>query len=488
VSGIVVVDRSEDWPVAIPGVEVVTAWDYLTQDSFTRLRGVRVYNLCRSFGYQSTGYYVSLLAGARGHKCLPDITTVQDLKLAESPSVLNDEIEELIQHSLARLGSSEYLLNVYFGDSPYVRHQRLARALFNQFPAPLIQARFVWRGDSWRVDTLSAVALGEVPASHHEFLYQTARDYFTRRRTPRRRRESARYDLAILVNEDEKEPPSNPRALKAFEKAAEDLGFSVDFIDKSDYGHVAEYDALFIRETTAVNHHTYRFARRAAREGLVVVDDPEDILRCANKVYLAQLMERHKIPQPKTLLVHRANLADVGRELGFPLVLKQPDSQFSRGVIKIENEAQLKRETREFLERSDLIVAQAYEPTEYDWRIGVLDGEPLYACRYYMAPAHWQVVKRDANGVKREGEHQTLDVGEVPKTVLGIAVQAARAVGRGLYGVDLKQFGKLVKVIEVNDNPNLDWGVEDLVLKEQLYRRVMEFFLRKLDAQTRSRA
>lgn len=487
-SGIVVVDRSEDWPVAIPGVEVVTAWDYLTQDSFTRLRGVRVYNLCRSFGYQSTGYYVSLLAGARGHKCLPDITTVQDLKLAESPSVLNDEIEELIQHSLARLGSSEYLLNVYFGDSPYVRHQRLARALFNQFPAPLIQARFVWRGDSWRVDTLSAVALGEVPASHHEFLYQTARDYFTRRRTPRRRRESARYDLAILVNEDEKEPPSNPRALKAFEKAAEDLGFSVDFIDKSDYGHVAEYDALFIRETTAVNHHTYRFARRAAREGLVVVDDPEDILRCANKVYLAQLMERHKIPQPKTLLVHRANLADVGRELGFPLVLKQPDSQFSRGVIKIENEAQLKRETREFLERSDLIVAQAYEPTEYDWRIGVLDGEPLYACRYYMAPAHWQVVKRDANGVKREGEHQTLDVGEVPKTVLGIAVQAARAVGRGLYGVDLKQFGKLVKVIEVNDNPNLDWGVEDLVLKEQLYRRVMEFFLRKLDAQTRSRA
>jgi glutathione synthase/RimK-type ligase-like ATP-grasp enzyme len=487
VSGIVVVDRGEDWPVAIPGVDVVTAWDYLTQDSFTRLRGVRVYNLCRSFSYQSTGYYVSLLAGARGHKCLPDITTVQDLKLAESPSVLNDEIEELIQHSLARLGSSEYLLNVYFGDSPYARHQRLARALFNQFPAPLIQAKFVWRGDEWRVDALGPIALGEVPASHHEFLYQTARDYFVRRRTPRRRRAQARYDLAILVNEDEKEPPSNARALKAFEKAAEDLGFSVDFLDKSDYGHVAEYDALFIRETTAVNHHTYRFARRAAREGLVVVDDPEDILRCANKVYLAQLMERHKIPQPKTMLVHRANLAAVGRELGFPLVLKQPDSQFSRGVIKIENETQLKRETREFLERSDLIVAQAFEPTDYDWRIGVLDGEPLYACRYYMAPAHWQVVKRDANGAKREGGHQTLDIAEVPNTVLGIAVQAARAVGRGLYGVDLKQLGKQVKVIEVNDNPNLDWGVEDLVLKERLYRRVMEFFLARLEAQTRSR-
>ena len=343
-SGIVVVDQRGDWPVDIPGVDVVTAWDYLTQDSFTRLRGVRVYNLCRTFSYQTTGYYVSLLAGARGHKILPDITTVQDLKLAESPSVLNDEIEELIQQSLARLGSSEYILNVYFGDSPYIRHERLARALFNLFPAPLLQAKFVWRGNQWRVDTLNAVAMGEVPAAHHEFLYQTAREYFTRRRGPRRKRDSTRYDLAILVNEDEKEAPSNARALKQFEKAAEDLGFSVDFLDKSDYGHVAEYDALFIRETTAVNHHTYRFSRRAAREGLVVVDDPESILRCANKVYLAQLMDRHRIPQPKTMLVHRANVGDVGREMGFPLVLKQPDSQFSKGVIKVESEADLKRE------------------------------------------------------------------------------------------------------------------------------------------------
>jgi glutathione synthase/RimK-type ligase-like ATP-grasp enzyme len=486
-SGLVVVDQLADWPVEMPGVDVVTAWKYLTDDEFTRIRGARVYNLCRTFSYQTTGYYVSLLAGARGHRILPDITTVQDLKLAESPSVLNDEIEELMQKSLARLGSHEYVLNVYFGDSPYVRHEKLARALFNLFPAPLLQAKFVWRGDEWRVDTLGPIALGEVPASHHEFLYQTARDYFTRRRSPPKRRDSTRYDLAILVNEDEKEPPSNARALKAFEKAAEDLGFSVDFLDKGDYGHVAEYDALFIRETTAVNHHTYRFARRAAREGLVVVDHPESILRAANKVFLAQLMDRHRIPQPKTLLVHRANLDEVVRTLGFPMVLKQPDSQFSKGVIKVDTAAAFKRETREFLERSDLIVAQAFEPTDYDWRVGVLDGQPLYACRYFMAKSHWQVVKRDEKGAKSEGDHETVAVEQVPKAVLNVALQAARAVGDGLYGVDLKQFGNVVKVIEVNDNPNIDFGVEDLVLKDAIYRRIMQFFVKKLDAQTRMR-
>jgi len=450
-SGLVVVDSRADWPLQIPGMEIVTAWEYLTQDTLSRGRNVRVYNLCRSFGYQTTGYYVSLLAGARGHKPLPDITTIQDLKLAESPSVLNDEIEELIQTSLARIGSNEYLLNAYFGNSPAKRHERLARALFNLFPAPLLQAKFVYRGDEWRVDTLGPIALGEVPTSHHEFMYQAAREYFTRRRMPRQKKESARYDLAILVNEDEKEPPSNARALKLFEKAAEDLGFEVEFLDKGDYGHVAEFDALFIRETTAVNHHTSRFARRAAREGLVVVDDPISILRAANKVFLAELMDRHRIPQPRTLLIHRGNINHVARELGFPRPLKQPDPQFSKGVIKGENEAELKRQTREMLERSDIVIAQSFEPTEYDWRIGVLDGVPLYACRYFMAKDHWQVVKRGKNGGKEEGNHDTIDGKDVPPQVLRGAMDAARAVGNSLYGVDLKQFGNAVKVDYITD-------------------------------------
>lgn len=487
-SGVVVVDQRSDWPVDIPGILVVTAWDYLTHEMLTRAKRTRVYNLCRSFSYQSTGYYVSLLAGARGHKPLPEITTIQDLKLAESPRIINDEIDELIQSSFSRLGSGEYVLNVYFGQCLSKRHQRLARALFNQFPAPLLQARFVFRGDEWRVDNLGPIALGEVPTTDHEFLQEAARDYFTGKRAPRQRRESSRYDLAILVNDSDKEPPSNARALKAFEKAAEDLGFDVEFLDKSDYGHVAEFDALFIRETTAVNHHTYRFARRAAREGLVVVDDPLSILRAANKVFLAQLMERLRIPQPRTMLIHPKNVGDVARELGFPCVLKQPDSQFSKGVIKVNNEVELRAQTRELLERSDLIIAQSYEPTEYDWRVGILDDQPLYACRYYMAEGHWQVVKRGKNGGKQEGNHETVDIKDVPPLVLKTAVQAARAIGNGLYGVDLKQVGKTVKVIEVNDNPNIDFGVEDLVLKESLYTRVMEYFIKRLEQRTREQS
>ena len=70
--------------------------------------------------------------------------------------------------------------------------------------------------------------------------------------------------------------------------------------------------------------------------------------------------------------------------------------------------------------------------------------------------------------------------------MLSIAIQAAKTVGQGLYGVDLKQFGSAVTVIEVNDNPNIDFGIEDLVLKDALYQRVMGYFIKRLEARTRT--
>lgn len=84
---------------------------------------------------------------------------------------------------------------------------------------------------------------------------------------------------------------------------------------------------FFIRDTTAVNHHTFRFSRRAQAEGLVVIDDAESILKCANKVYLAELLRRpDRIPAPETIIIHRGNWERVPATLGLPFILKQPDS------------------------------------------------------------------------------------------------------------------------------------------------------------------
>ena len=43
-------------------------------------------------------------------------------------------------------------------------------------------------------------------------------------------------------------------------------------------------------------------------------------------------------------------------------------------------------------------------------------------------------------------------------------------------------------VIEINDNPNIDTGVEDLRLKDELYKIVVREFIRRLDGRTNGEA
>lgn len=486
-SAIIVVDNADDWPAPPTDVAVVTARDYLAQPDAWRGSRLRVYNLCGSYRYQSSGYYVSLLAAARGHRPQPDVTTIQDLKTVTLPRLLGDELDDLMASSLRPLESDRFELSIYFGQNLAHRHQRLARALYNLFPAPLLRASFR-RGKSWQLRSLRAISLEDVPDNHRAFLQQAAVDWFAkRRRTPSKQR-TAGYDLAILVNPDETDPPSNAAALTAFERAARRNGFNVDRIGRDDYASLAEYDALFIRETTRVNHHTYRFARRAAAEGLVVMDDPDSILRCTNKVFLAERLARAGVATPQTLIVHRGNAQSVETALGLPCVLKQPDSAFSRGVEKAETRQELESALTKLLAASDLVVAQAYVPTQFDWRVGVLAGEPLYLCRYHMADAHWQIVRHGPDGAKDEGNADTLSLDDAPPGLLRTAKAAAKCIGDGLYGVDIKQVGDRFLVIEVNDNPSIDGGIEDAHLGDGLYDAVMAEFTRRVAARKQAGA
>jgi glutathione synthase/RimK-type ligase-like ATP-grasp enzyme len=142
----------------------------------------------------------------------------------------------------------------------------------------------------------------------------------------------------------------------------------------------------------------------------------------------------------------------------------------------------LRRQIAALLAHSDLVIAQRFLPTPFDWRIGIFDRQPLYACRYYMADQHWQILRHAPDGsLLDEGAWDTLPLTEVPRAVISTALKAANLIGDGLYGVDLKQIGSKVYVIEVNDNPNIDAGVEDAVLKEDLYRRIMQGIMRRVE-------
>ncbi len=481
---LIVVNDPKDWPLAISDVEIVPARAYLTDAAYAEMTSARVFNLCKSYRYQSTGYYVSLLAAARGHKPLPDVATIQDFKTQAIIRIASDDLDQIIQQSLGQIRSPEFVVSIYFGHNVAKRHEKLAQQLFKIFQAPFLRASFSHndKEGKWQLAGITPMAASDIPEDHRDFAVDMAREYFKGRHRIFHRRRTARYDLAILHDPTEAEPPSNAKALQRMVKAAEAVGFATEFIEKDDYGRLAEFDALFIRETTSVLHHTYRFARRAVAEGLVVIDDPESILRCTNKVFLAEILTRHRIPIPKTRIVHHGNWQQFAKELGFPCVLKRPDSSFSQGVVKVENEAELARELPALLQKSELVIAQEFMPTTYDWRVGIFDGQPLFVCKYFMAPKHWQIIKRDQNGRKlTDGEAETLPVEHCPPGLIKLALKGSALIGDGLYGVDIKQVGKRFYLIEINDNPNIDAGVEDKVLKDELYLRLMRVFARRVD-------
>ena len=483
---LIVVNNPRDWPLEIPGVTVVPARAYLTDPAYGDNHSFKVFNLCKSYQYQSLGYYVSLLAEARGHKPLPRVNTIEDLQSQNLVRLLTEGLDELVQKSLAPIKSEVFELSIYFGRNVASRYAVLSQQLFNLLQAPLLRAHLKRRGDQWQIRSVRPIAANDIPPQHHEFVVQAATEYFMGRGRRMRKRPAPRFDLAILHDPDNPEPPSNAKAMQKFEKAAEAVGMQVEFITRADIGRLAEFDALFIRDTTFVNHYTYRFSRRAAAEGLVVIDEPDSILKCNNKVYLAELLARHNLPTPKTLLVHRDNVHQIIPSLALPCVLKQPDSSFSRGVVKVESEEELPAKVNALLEKSELIIAQEWLPTEFDWRVGILDRRVLFVAKYIFPLGHWQVVRRDAQRRKLcEGPTLAVSVGEAPEDVVKMGLRSANLIGDGFYGVDIKQIGNRCYIIEVNDNPNVDAGNEDGVLKDALYREIMGSFVRRIEERKR---
>lgn len=526
---LIVVERRQDWKSFYPTDNVLTFQEYLTEARGPLPRGTRVLNLCRDYKYLSNGYYCSLLAEARGHRVMPSVRTLNDLgrKAIYGPRIeeLAPTLKKLEAQSTAD-GQREVEVVFHFGTfpgpgfagaSPMAAAAEsaesgaesgpvaasgtgptpplvsLARQLFEQFPCPILRVTFSTSGPRdrptpWTISSLRAGRLHRL-TDQEEDEFARALDHFSRQiwRQPKSRR-SARFELAMLVNPDEQMPPSDERALKRFVKAGRKVGLEVEMIHKGDYGRLAEFDGLFIRETTGIDNHTYRFAKRAESEGLVVIDDAESILRCTNKVYLADLLQKNRVPTPETRILsrdHREDLAAAGAALGFPLVLKIPDGSFSRGVVKVQDVASLEREAAALFKRSALLLAQEFMYTDYDWRIGVLAGKPLFACQYFMSRGHWQIYQHGAGGQVDSGDFRTMPVHEAPKAVVQAAVRAAGLIGQSLYGVDVKQQGKRAVVIEVNDNPNVDAGVEDQFLGDELYQLIMQDFLRRMELRGR---
>jgi glutathione synthase/RimK-type ligase-like ATP-grasp enzyme len=391
------------------------------------------------------------------------------------------DIDELINKALQKVKDDKFQLKIYFGQTATKGFNSIANRLYLLFETPLFEIEFV-KQEKWIIKGIKVLTLNKLPESEIEVIYGFARKYFSKRRFNKTTLINYKYDIAILVDPEEETPPSCKRALQKFKAAANRKGLYTELITKNDFDKINEFDALFIRETTNVNDHTYEFSRMAYAEGLVVIDDPWSILRCSNKIFQNEIFRKHKILTPQTV-VFTKNIFEKKDldEMNFPLVLKQPDSAFSLGITKVENKEEAFDAINLLFKKSDMIVCQEFLYSEFDWRIGVLDNRPLFACKYYMSEGHWQIYNWTGGAEEYSGDSETVNIEDVPEEVVKTALKAAALIGDGLYGVDLKLVNDKVYVVEVNDNPNIDADIEDYILKDKLYDQVIESIYNRIE-------
>jgi len=153
-----------------------------------------------------------------------------------------------------------------------------------------------------------------------------------------------------------------------------------------------------------VNHPHLPVCEPGKTEGSLVVDDPQSIIRCGNKVYLFELARRLSRDSAHGWWSARRRLKDrprsraaVRAEATRQRVLRRRvprrhASRTWRGLAAPVVRARPRR--RAIVHAHGVRLAR-----------GLFDRQPLFACRYYMADGHWQIYHHGEQRTK-EGDRR----------------------------------------------------------------------------------
>lgn len=465
------------------------AADHYLSSRDTHPSGTTVINLCRSYRYRSKGYYVSLVADARGHHVLPAVETLEEMsepfglyRVLREAGIPTLDVYDLkswrpADHQLGELAQCLVL----FGECDDARFEKHSRAAYRAWPIPILRLHLLRKGDEWWVARAETVPLKRLnPTEYAALLDRLARSGRPAIKAGAPPAETKRASIAVLYDEADTFSPSDPEAIDQLERIAASMNVYVHRLGLDEIDRLSEYDALFIRVLTGVREPSFQFALRAEMLDMPVLDDPQSIIRCSNKVFLDELLRREGIPTPRTLIVSPRTSWEEVSMLGSPLVVKLPDGSFSAAVHKVTSAAEYGELTSTLFRRSPLLIAQEFLRTDFDWRITLLDGQILFTARYFMAEGHWQIRSKDGQVVSY-GDVEAIPRERAPRDVLDLARRAAALIGKGLYGVDIKETPAGPVVIEVNDNPNIDRGQEDGADGDVVYRDILTYFVRKIE-------
>ncbi len=183
--------------------------------------------------------------------------------------------------------------------------------------------------------------------------------------------------------------------------------------------------------------------------GIPLVNDLDAIRLTCNQFLTLQALAAAGVPVPDTFFINaRSGTVGVVQRLGdYPLVVKQVSGRQGSGVTLVKNETELEAVVRSGLEKTRGLLLQKFLPTDgrRDIRALVIGQKVAGAMRLEPPAGEF----RANYHLGAAGRAQVLS-----DEVTRIAVDAARAVGLEIAGVDLILDARgRVNVIEVNYSP-----------------------------------
>ncbi|MDG1287848.1 MAG: 30S ribosomal protein S6--L-glutamate ligase [Rickettsiales bacterium] len=307
------------------------------------------------------------------------------------------------------------------------------------------------------IDPESSFCLGETKKSEAEKQYQTV--------TPKL------DGLKIVLLASNPTLYSNQRIIEA----AEERGHEIHFVDIAQcYMNISaetpeihyrggqlldNVDAVIPRIKPSITYYGCSIARQFAAIGSFLLNDSDSISRSRDKLRSLQLLSAHRIPMPTTGFAKSAvdTLSIIKMVGGAPLIVKLLEGTQGKGVVLAETNKAAESVINAFKSLHANILVQEFikEADGKDIRCFVIDGKVVGS-----------IMREAAAGEFRANLHLggTASSVRITPTERKIAVNAAKAMGLQVAGVDIIRAKDGPKVLEINSSPGLE-GIETITGK-----------------------
>ena len=173
-----------------------------------------------------------------------------------------------------------------------------------------------------------------------------------------------------------------------------------------------------------------------AARGIVVLNEPAALMAAHDKLLTARLLRRHEVPHPHTWHVRNGRPAPRWPRA---VVLKPRFGSWGLEVHRCDDPTALDLalagvRDASWYRRHGALVQELVPPQGYDLRVLVAGGRVVGAAFRVAAPGEWRT-NISLGGVRRT-------VSEPPHDAAALALEAARATGAALVGVDLLPDGR----------------------------------------------